>query len=253
MFLEKIFSVKTEKTHKIYNFFGIKIKLKITKRPQKLSNKIFGENNFVYILNGENKEILDICYSGLNIEIEGNNNEIILHEGLIASNSNIVIKNSNCHIELCSTPHFNNVNIVCVNGDGQEVYIGENCSFAPMSRCQITLDDDNKLIIGKDCMFSNTIDIWCTDGHTILDVETGEIINRQKRPLKIGNHCWIGQYAKLMKNTQLSDDTIVGIGAVVTKSFTDRNVVVAGNPAQIVKHGVTWSNEPISKYKNSNK
>ena len=99
-------------------------------------------------------------------------------------------------------------------------------------------------------MFSNTIDIWCTDGHTILDAETGEIINRQKRPLKIGNHCWIGQYAKLMKNTQLSDDTIVGIGAVVTKSFTDRNVVVAGNPAQIVKHGVTWSNKPISEYQN---
>jgi len=94
-------------------------------------------------------------------------------------------------------------------------------------------------------MFSNSIDIWCTDGHAIFDKDNGTIINRSKYPLVIGNNCWIGQDSKLLKNTQLSDNSIVGMASVVTKKFDESNVVIAGNPAKIIKHNVEWSTEPV--------
>lgn len=47
----------------------------------------------------------------------------------------------------------------------------------------------------------------------------------------IGKYCWIGAGAKIMPGVTLGDWTIVGAGAVVTKSFADGFCVVAGIPA----------------------
>ncbi len=53
-------------------------------------------------------------------------------------------------------------------------------------------------------------------------------------PIKIGDHCWIGMNVIILPGVCLGDNVIVGGGAVVTKSFPS-NVVVAGNPARIIK------------------
>lgn len=54
-------------------------------------------------------------------------------------------------------------------------------------------------------------------------------------PIKIGNHCWIGMNAIILPGVVLGNHVIVGAGSVVTKSFPD-NVVIAGNPARVVRH-----------------
>lgn len=51
----------------------------------------------------------------------------------------------------------------------------------------------------------------------------------------IGEKCWIGMNAVLLPGVVLGDNTIVGAGSVVTKSFPQGSCVIAGNPAQIVK------------------
>lgn len=51
----------------------------------------------------------------------------------------------------------------------------------------------------------------------------------------IGNKCWIGMNAIILPGVKLGDNTIVGAGSVVTKSFPDGNIVIAGNPAKIIK------------------
>jgi len=53
-------------------------------------------------------------------------------------------------------------------------------------------------------------------------------------PIRIGRHCWIGANAVILPAVQLGDRTIVGAGAVVTKSFP-ADVVLAGVPARIIR------------------
>ncbi len=51
----------------------------------------------------------------------------------------------------------------------------------------------------------------------------------------IGEKCWIGMNAMILPGVKLGNYTIVGAGSVVTKSFSEGNVIVAGNPAKIIK------------------
>ena len=55
-------------------------------------------------------------------------------------------------------------------------------------------------------------------------------------PIVIGRFCWMGMGAVILPGVQLADFTIVGAGAIVTKSFNDGYCVLAGNPAKIIKY-----------------
>lgn len=118
-------------------------------------------------------------------------------------------------------------------------------------RCEVSVGNENhvstvaimlirnKLKIGSNCTFAGGIRIW-GDGHAILDNSTGQVLNEPKGCITIGNHVWIGENVAITKNAGIPDDSIVGIQSVVSKKFTENHVVIAGNPAAIVKHGVSW-------------
>ena len=53
--------------------------------------------------------------------------------------------------------------------------------------------------------------------------------------VRIGKYCWLGMGAIILPGVTLGDHTIVGAGAVVTKSFPDGYCVIAGNPAVKLK------------------
>ena len=57
----------------------------------------------------------------------------------------------------------------------------------------------------------------------------------QEAPVHVGAHCWMGMGAIILPGVSLGDFTIVGAGAVVTKSFPDGYCVIAGNPATVIK------------------
>lgn len=54
-------------------------------------------------------------------------------------------------------------------------------------------------------------------------------------PLEIGANCWLGANAIVLAGVRLGPGTIVGAGSVVTKSFEQGNIVIAGNPARVVR------------------
>jgi len=53
--------------------------------------------------------------------------------------------------------------------------------------------------------------------------------------VRIGKYCWIGAGAKIMPGVTLGDWTIVGAGAVVTKSFPEGCCVIGGVPARKIR------------------
>lgn len=63
---------------------------------------------------------------------------------------------------------------------------------------------------------------------------TDQLHNPETRPVKIGNHVWIGRRSMIMKGVTIGDRSIVGAGSIVTKDVP-AGTVVAGNPAVVVK------------------
>lgn len=119
--------------------------------------------------------------------------------------------------------------------------IGENSDFVD---CFFAVSDyDNKVIVGKDCMFSNQIVIRTSDVHSILNTQ-GKRTNCG-RDVIIGDRVWVAYGATILKGTNIGDDSIIGTQSVVAGLQVPAGSVVAGNPAKIVKQGIHWCRERL--------
>lgn len=88
------------------------------------------------------------------------------------------------------------------------------------------------IMIGKNAMLGPRVSL-VTPEHPLHPQERNSGIEFG-RPITIGDNCWIGSDATIIGGVTLGDNVVVGAGSVVTKSFGD-NVVIAGNPARVIK------------------
>ncbi len=203
-----------------------------------------GSRNTVMVKIKERKDVEEFLRrEGLYLTITGNDNTIDL--GLIHYNVNPLLNITGLQVYIGGAAN----EVIDPNlpryASNCKVKIDDGTTFCGT---RIYLQDDNSSVtIGKNCMFSWGIDVWCTDVHTILDLD-GNIQNYGKS-IEIQDHVWVGKDCKIGKNTKISKDSIVGWNSVVTKEFDETNVVIAGNPAKIVKTGVNWDVRDIQNYK----
>jgi maltose O-acetyltransferase len=54
------------------------------------------------------------------------------------------------------------------------------------------------------------------------------------QPIHIGNNVWLGGGTIVLPGVSIGDNSVVGAGAVVTRSLP-ANVVAVGNPARVVR------------------
>ena len=95
-----------------------------------------------------------------------------------------------------------------------------------------------RIEIGKNVLIGGNYKIIDNDFHP-LSVEKRlprqKVEDIKKSPIKIRDGCFIGANSIILKGTILGKNCVVGAGSVVSGHFPD-NVILAGNPARIIKN-----------------
>jgi len=60
------------------------------------------------------------------------------------------------------------------------------------------------------------------------------------RDIRIGRDCYIGSAVRFAPGSAVGDHTMVALGSVVTKKFTDSRLLIGGVPASVLKQNVDW-------------
>ncbi len=124
--------------------------------------------------------------------------------------------------------------------DGGVFEVGDRTTAVAM---QAALAEPRTLRLGKDCQLAAAIYITVSDTHSIVDAETGERINYGE-DVEIGDHVWLGYRVIVLKGARIGSGSIIGTSGVVTGEIPE-NCCAVGNPARVVREGVTWTRELI--------
>jgi acetyltransferase-like isoleucine patch superfamily enzyme len=90
--------------------------------------------------------------------------------------------------------------------------------------------------IGENCLIAS--------GCTILSHDHCKRVKKQPYLIDtyIGKSCFIAINSIILPGVKIGDQVIVGAGSVVTKNIPS-NVIVAGNPARIIREGVQMNDK----------
>jgi acetyltransferase-like isoleucine patch superfamily enzyme len=173
------------------------------------------------------------------LDIVGDDNKIVVGEGSYLSNLKVRMRGSGHRLVFGKNCRVSRGGVFWFEDEDGHLEIGADTT---MVEAHIVVDEPgSKVVIGEGCMFANDIEIRTSDSHAILDAKTGERIN-PARDIVIGDHGWIAAHTILLKGVEIGHDSIVAAGAVVTKSCAP-GVILAGNPAAVIKEGITWRRE----------
>lgn len=115
------------------------------------------------------------------------------------------------------------------HGRDAEIHIGNNC-FLNGTR----FGCENLIKIGNECILADAR-IMDTDFHPInpddrLDGKKGKI-----GEVILGDNVWIGAGSFILRDTHIGNGSVVAAGSVV-KGYFGSNILIAGNPARVVKN-----------------
>lgn len=181
--------------------------------------KIRGKNNIIKI-----GKLNSCAESKITINVYGDNNEIFIDGNVYCGKLDIIIGVYSSNF----APVTN-----------AKIYIGQSTTIEDATFA--LYNSNSEIEIGERCMFAYGIVVYNTDAHPIFDLDSKKIINKVGK-LKICKHCWIGAHSTILKNSIISDDSIIGYGSVVSGKFSKSNVAIAGNPAKVIKENIMWDN-----------
>lgn len=110
--------------------------------------------------------------------------------------------------------------------------VGNNFNLGPKSLiiCHRAMTFGNDFLTSWNCTFMDT------DQHRLVDADG--LVTNPDREITVGNNVWFGCNCLVTKGTHLADSTTVAAGTSLHGTYTDTHVVLAGNPAKVVKNGV---------------
>ena len=112
----------------------------------------------------------------------------------------------------------------------ERVRLGPGSTPGDMPGCYIQAI--NGIEIGAGCQFGPGVGLISAN-HDPDDLSR----HLPAPPIRLGDDCWIGMNAVILPGIVLGPRTVVGAGAVVTRSHEDGHATLAGNPARPVRGG----------------
>jgi acetyltransferase-like isoleucine patch superfamily enzyme len=180
--------------------------------------------------------------SGVNVDIIGDNNLIEIGSGSTLNNVQFRLRGSGHKIEFGKNCRISRGAVLWFEDQDGVLQVGPGTT---MVEVHIAVTENSSVSIGEDCMLANDIDIRTGDSHSVIDMQTGERLNFAGDVL-IGRHVWIAPHTVVLKGVNIGENSIIATGSVVTKSC-ESSVIVGGNPAKVIKTGVSWKRERASK------
>lgn len=120
------------------------------------------------------------------------------------------------------------VHFTSIVSNYRNVYAGVETCPGFMPGCYVQAI--GKIYIGDYTQISCNVGL-ITSNHDLTDNRKHAVIE----DIVIGRYCWVAMNAMILPGVTLGDYTIVGAGAVVTKSFPEGYCVLAGQPARVIK------------------
>ena len=114
------------------------------------------------------------------------------------------------------------------------VSVGEYTKFYNPHSITIDVSRPCLLDIGAYCKITSGVTILTHDySRSVLRITHGELLGEGKKTV-IGNNVFVGINSLVLMGAKIGNNVIVGAGSVVSGTFPD-NVVIAGNPATIIR------------------
>ena len=200
-----------------------------------VKKKIHGKNNKIkYNRSSILKKVV--------FDVVGSNNIIEIGDNCYLKNVKFYIRGDNHKVLIGNNVRFNEGGVLWFEDNEGVLKIGNETSFENI-HIAVT-ESRSSVFIGEDCMFAYDIDIRTGDSHSIINLETKKRINFAK-DINIGNHVWVAAHCLILKGCTISNNNVIATGSILTKTIEKRGVILAGNPAKIVRENITWSRERI--------
>ena|SRR5215213_1593603 len=175
-----------------------------------------------------------------NEHIEGENNIISIGNDCRINSIDFTVIGNNCSCVFENHVSSNAILKFYMVGNNCNIRIGEFTHFESTTAIQ-AIEDNMSIDIGSGCLFASAY-IVTSDYHSIYSTLNEKRINYPK-PITIEDRVWIGKDVTILKGAYIGSGSVVGINSVVTKEFKRKNVILAGNPAKIVKENISWGVE----------
>lgn len=172
----------------------------------------------------------------IKIIFKGKNNRLEIDKEALIDSATIKFSGNNGFIKIGRAHAKKGLALNIRVGEDSSVILGDGLTVE--KNALFFAAEGAKISVGKDCMFASHVQVRADDSHPTFDVTSGLRTNTSK-DITIGDHCWIGFQAVLLKGTHIKNGCCVGMHSLVTGHFPN-NCTIAGTPAKIIKINTIW-------------
>ena len=154
-----------------------------------------------------------------------------LHQPILLAGKGNISFGENVQIGVINSPNFyTHYFYLEARNNDSEISIGDNVSINNGFKVVAF----SKIVIEKNVLIGFGCSIIDNDGHH-LAIDKRNTGKPNSADIYIGENVFLGNDVTVLKGVTIGKNSVVGNGSIVTKNVPE-NVIVAGNPAKIIRN-----------------